>query len=101
MLHLNDQTMPVYQQKVSGEVRDLEQRVQELRRTARKLRPDLQTLRDKDLERLDGRVKDIETRLSQLKDAPQEMRDRMRADLDSSLEDLRRTIDEIYKEPKE
>ena len=88
-MHLNDQTMPVYQQKVTGEVRELEQRFQALKRGSG--HTDSQTMKasQEELDRLESRFTEMEEKLSQLADAPKEMRDRLRSELDEALEDLR------------
>ena len=99
MLHLNDQTMPIYQQKVTGEVKELEQRYQALKQGSGHADSQTMKMSHEELGRLESRFTEIEEKLSQLADAPKEMRERLRSELDEALEDLRLAMKQAAERP--
>jgi hypothetical protein len=99
MLHLDDQTMPIYQQKVTREVKDLQYRIEALKSEIKD--PELRSApnREEELAQMDATLKEIEKKLDSMSSLPPEMRDRLREEVDASLEELRTSVGNIRNRP--
>jgi chromosome segregation ATPase len=99
MLHLDDQTMPIYQQKVTREVNDLQSRIDAFRRELKD--PELRSAQnpEDELAQMDASLREIEKKLDQMSGLPAEMRDRLREELDASLEELRTSVGNLKNKP--
>jgi hypothetical protein len=93
LLHLDDQTMPYYQERVAGQVNNLDQWAQALRRKLHRpdQRPD--ELRQGELDQLDASLRQIEKKLNQMPGLPEEMRDRVRDEVEAALEEARSRLE--------
>jgi hypothetical protein len=92
MLHLDDQTMPIYQQKIEREIKDFQYRLQALRREAKDVKLRSGRVPQQDLDQLDADLRAAQRKLNQIVNAPGEMRDRLRDQLDTSLVELRTSL---------
>ena len=98
MLHLNEQTLDAYKQKVEAQVKEMKAKMKLIEARSQNSRADMRIQYQKKTDDLKARFKDIEVRLNRFSNSAEDSWDEVRSGIDKSMEELRNAVEVATKQ---